>query len=189
MPNHRTILLTLVLGSALLAGSPASALTLCVGPCDTGAPPGPITVIAPSDLPVIDADGITGIVLGPDSPGIPIVATGSVIVHVPSGTLEAASIDWRAGGDIDLSEPIFIDVGAGSISLGSNVGNPFGGAGPVFDADPFHITVVGPLSGAFELEAGGSIIVTQAPVPEPGTAMLIGVGVALVAMRSRHRVR
>lgn len=179
------MILMLVLGWALSTGAPASALTLCVGPCEPLVSAGPTVEITPPDLPAIDVAGITGIVIGPDALGIPIVATGSIIVHVPSGLLEAASIDWRAGGNIDLSEPIKIDVGAGSISFCTDSCGSFGGDGPVFDADPFHVTVVGPISGAFELEAGGSIVVTTTPVPEPGTGVLVGVGAALLAMRTR----
>jgi len=82
--------LALALTTALLASSAARAVTLCVGPCPPGdGVVGPIEVVTPPGLPLIDGVGITGIVLNGDAPPGPIIALGSILVHVPSGTLQA----------------------------------------------------------------------------------------------------
>ncbi len=176
----------LALALFCVLASPAAALTICLSPCtSTGGPvaPEPVEV---ADLGAITTGGIVGIVLGPESPEIPIVAAGSVIVHVPSGVLVAASIDWRAGGQIDLSEPITIDVGSGDIELCTAACAPFEDGTPAFPADPFHVTVLAPLSTPFELQAGGDIVVTSSPVPEPTTGLLVGLGVAALARHARR---
>jgi hypothetical protein len=178
----------IALATALLlnVGS-ASALTICVGPCESISEPlPPITIVDPLDLPDFQTAGVSGLVLaGGDALG-PYNIAGDVVLHVPSGSLVADVIDLRAAGgflDVQISQ-----IMADTISFCTIGCAPFETEIPGFAGDPFHLVVLGPLVGALEVFSSGMIFVTAEPIPEPSTAFLLSIGfAALAAGRTRLR--
>jgi hypothetical protein len=175
----------MVLGLFLAFVPSARALTLCVSPCPTFDGTIQLEPLAPIDLSPLDLSGIDGITIGPAVPESPIVTSGTAIVHLPSGLLLADDVDWRAAGRIVISEPITINVGDGTIHLCAPICDPFPTATLDFEADPFHLSVLAPISGVFSLWAGGDIVVTTVPVPEPDAGLLVGLGLALLSRDPR----
>jgi hypothetical protein len=180
--------LTPILLAALVSGyaSTADALSVCIAPCTFGQERVEAIPVDEGALSSLVTDGGLEIVMGSGAEAIPIVSPGRVIVHIPSGTLRAASIDLRAGADIEMLDPVTLDVGSGRIALCS------GGLCPALEgvetgvlADPLHITVLGPLSGSFDLAAGSDIFLTSAPIPEPKVALLVGLGLTALAKSGR----
>jgi hypothetical protein len=164
----------------LLNAGTASALTICVGACESITEPlPPITVVDPLDLPDFSTTDVSGLVLaGGDALG-PYNVTGDVILHVPSGSLIADVIDLRAGGGIlDVQVSLVM---ADSINFCTIACVPFETEIPGFAADPFHLVVLGPLTGALEVFASGNIFVTAEPIPESSTAFLLAIGFAALA--------
>jgi hypothetical protein len=50
------------------------------------------------------------------------------------------------------------------------------------------VQILAPL-GETELRAGGSMIITGLPIPEPGTALLVGLGLIVFSLEQRRRPR
>lgn len=171
----------------LLNVGSASALTICVGACESISEPlPPITIVDPLDLPDFQTADVSGLVLaGGDALG-PYNIAGDVVLHVPSGSLIADVIDLRtAGGVLDIQ---ISHVMADTISFCTIGCAPFETEIPGFAADPFHLVVLGPLTGALKVFSSGMIHVTSEPIPEPSTAFLLSIGfAALAAGRSRLR--
>ncbi len=59
---------------------------------------------------------------------------------------------------------------------------------PDASVETFHVTVLGPLTGVLGLYAAQSLIVTiqPAPIPEPSTVLLLGLGLAVMTIRKRR---
>jgi hypothetical protein len=119
------------------------------------------------------------LVLPAGSPGATFNAPGELVVHVPSGTLSAPSLYLRAGTTLTLG---ILSYEAVTINLCTTAGLPsclpFGDGQPDTSADPFHVTVLGPLTGPLELYAGTTLAVTVDPIPEPGTGLMMALGLA-----------
>jgi len=151
-------------GSPLLAVLVAAPLLLALGP-------GP-------------ARAVSQLVLPAGSPGATFNAPGELVLHVPSGTLTVPALDLRAGLTLTLN-PSYGNVNlnvAGTLNLCTTAGLPsclpFGDGQPDTGADPFHVTVLGPLTGPLELYAGTTLILTPEPIPEPGTGLMMALGLA-----------
>jgi len=176
--------IALALGLLLNAGS-APALTICVGACESVTEPlPPTTIVDPLDLPNFETSDVSGLVLpGGDALG-PYNVAGDVVIHVPSGSLVADVIDLRAGGGtLDVQVSLVMADSIGFCTIGCV---PFETEIPEFVADPFHLVVLGPLTGALEVFSSGNIYVTADPIPEPTTVFLLAVGLgALAASKPR----
>jgi len=138
------------------------------------------------------ARAVSHLVLPAGSPGATFNAPGELVVHVPSGTLSVPALDLRAGLTLTLnpgSGNMTLDV-AGILSLCTTAllpsCLPFGDGQPDTGADPFHLTVLGPLTGPLELYAGTTLILTPDPIPEPGTGLMTALGLAGLAFFGRR---
>jgi hypothetical protein len=164
----------------LLAAGSASALTICISPCGPIAEPTPTTPVDPLDLPDLSTIGISGLVLTAGDAGGPYNVTGDLVIHAASGTLMADSIDLRAAGSIIFNPLPSLSLVAVFLSLCTIGCDPFVTEIPQFGADPFQLSILGPLTGALEVFASGDILITAEPIPEPSTALLLGLGLSLL---------
>jgi hypothetical protein len=184
-----TLFLALVAGSFLLV-SPAHALTACISPCsDFGAavPGGPIDdLVELTDLSDLATQGVDGLVFEVGGDGLTINVDGDLVLHVPSGEIVATALRLSALVTLEINIAS-IDV-ADTLNLcGQPTCLPFTSDLPLFTGDPFHVTWFGTDVGELNFSATGSILVTQTPIPEPGTGCMIAVG--LVGLAARRRVR
>jgi len=136
------------------------------------------------------ARALSDLVLPSGFSGITLNAPGDLVLHVPSGILEATAVDLRAGGALEFDP---LSIVATTISLCTTVDwagcVSFGDGTFGTSANPFRVTVLGPLTGALELYAAGSMLVTNAPapIPEPNTALLLGFGLIGLGVKRRER--
>ena len=170
----------------LLAAGSASALTICISPCGPIVEPTPTTPVDPLDLPDLSTIGISGLVLTAGDAGGPYNVAGDLVIHVPSGTLMADAIDLRTAGSIVINPLPSLSVVGVVVSLCTIGCDPFATEIPEFGAAPFRLSILGPLTGALEVFASGDILITAVPIPEPSTALLLGLGL-LVATRRPTR--
>jgi len=139
---------------------------------------------------VSPARALSDLVLPSGSGATTLNAPGDLVLHVPSGTLEGTAIDLRAGNALEFLEPLAITATTISLCVTASWAGcvPFGDGTFGTSANPFRVTVLGPLTSALELYAAGSLLVTDepAPIPEPSTGLLLTLGLAGLATRRRH---
>lgn len=152
--------------------------------------------IETSSIVVVDG-GAIGIPTHPPIVGGPRPGAGSVTIGA-GGQIDLGDLDARViradGGAIDLSATTLVadlTVVAAVMGLESPDG---GGTSPGFaferDGD-VYLDVSGVTFSSFSVKAGGSIAVVAPdhptkPIPEPGTAPLLGLGLALYALAIRR---
>ncbi|MCP5041314.1 MAG: PEP-CTERM sorting domain-containing protein [bacterium] len=161
----------------------ARAGTICIAPCETTG----VQQVDPADLSGFATLGIDGFVLEADDQGLTINVDGDLVLHAPTGSLIGTTIDLRAGETVRFDDSGISIETSGDLSLCAlSVCAPFASDIPNFSADPFHLVVLAPLAGPLEVFAGGGILLTTAPIPEPGTGLLVALGLTALARRQRR---
>jgi hypothetical protein len=184
------LFVVLIAGSFLLV-SPAHAITACISPCsDFGGavPGGPINdLVELTDLSDLAAQGVDGLVFEVGSEGLTINVDGDLVLHVPSGEIVATALRLSALETLEINIAS-INV-ADTISLcGEPTCLPFASDLPLITGDPVHVSWFGTDVGELNFSATGSILVTQTPIPEPGTGVMIAAGLVGLAGRRHARI-
>jgi hypothetical protein len=179
-----------IAGTFLLA-SPAHALTACISPCsDFGGnvPGGPIhDLVELTDLSNLATQGVDGLVFEVGSDGLTIDVDGDLVLHVPSGEIVATALRLSALETLEINIPLIEVADLLSLCGAEPTCLPFESDLPRLTGDPFHVTWFGTDIGPLNFSATGSILVTQTPIPEPGTGAMIAAG--LVGLAGRRHAR
>ncbi len=144
----------------------------------------PISVLSSSgraDAIMVEGVEFTGLLVIDATPATNIVLTTTEDVYVfgPNGlfadtaVLDASAVILVDGTTIDLHAPLLCDGGCSLDSYDLSV--------------DVLLRVLEPV-GNLEVRAGGSIVVSPNPIPEPSTALLLASGLAALAVGRRRRV-
>ena len=144
-----------------------------------------VPLVAP---PRASAVPIDGIVIAEGTGPLMINVIGDLVLYAPDGLFTVDTVF-----ELLAVESTEFEAGQGTITIMAEtivLFAPFPGAAyPDPDAeyagDPFHITLAGPLVGPLQIFSSGSILLTNMPIPEPTTAVLIAGGLVLLAGRRR----
>ena len=146
-------------------------------------------------IPLVAPPGASAVSDGLVIPGgtgpLVINVTGDLTLHGSDGVITvAALLEIRAAGDLvfDFAGTI----SATTLIFDSNRNEPFPAPDGQYMGNPFHISVAGPLDGPLQIFSSGDILITDQPVPEPSTALLLCTGLAAaltVTRRARTSAR
>ena len=115
---------------------------------------------------VSPARALSDLVLPSGSSATTLNVPGDLVLHVPSGILEATALDLRAGNALEV-EPLTIvatTISFCTLRLGWAGCVPFGDGTFGTTANPFRVTVLGPLTGALELYAAVACSLPTSPL-------------------------
>lgn len=184
-------------GAVLVQADGAESLILCaVKSCpsdDFRRPEGLVlTVPVPEVMPPRIFLAADRYIVPAGSTDVSLAIDGDVTILASDGVLQARGMDLRARGDLLRIEPGLRLDAEGILALCS--GDSCQRADDVRRglvitprlAGAFVVRVLGPIDGQLSVYSGGELRVAADPIPEPGSAILIGVGLTALASRPRR---
>jgi len=199
--NHRVlsilfILVAVPIAIPLLAAS-SHALTICSGPCSpVDIPIGGGEIVLGPEVSIPPPPAVVGFLVGFDVPAgsgdISIQVDGDIVITLASGSLIANEIDLRSAGRLSFgasdSFPLSVQ-SSRDLRICTSECERLDPDAPVFEIpesfdQAVQIRVLGPIDGNFSVYARGDL--TILPVPEPGTTLLLGLGLMGLAVVRRR---